>query len=91
MQTVYTKRPTVLIAVSPDGTTFVIERRCRSLPCDDGEQAFFYCCLQDGSAVSWLGENYYQLSDGTTLLAVACRLTPPGNSNLERAAGIEPT
>ena len=77
MHTVYTKRTTELIAVSPNGTTYVIQRRCRSLPCDDGEQAFFYCCLQDGSAVSWMGQNHYQLSDGTALLAVACRLTAP--------------
>lgn len=74
MHTVYTKRATELIAVSPNGTTYVIERRCRSLPCDDGEQAFFYCCLPDGSPVSWQGENNYKLSDGTALLAVACRL-----------------
>lgn len=74
MQTVYTKRPTELIAVSPDGTTYVIERRCRALPCDEGEQAFFYCCLSDGSSVSWLRENQYRLPDGTTLVAVACRL-----------------
>ncbi|MNV33639.1 hypothetical protein D3C71_1250140 [compost metagenome] len=74
MQTHYTKRSIELIAVGPDGTTYVIERRCTSLPCEDGEPAFFFCCLQDGSAVSWLGENHYQLSDGTALLAVACRL-----------------
>lgn len=78
MKTVYTKRPRELIAVGPDGTTYVIERRCRSLPCDDGEQAFFYCCLQDGTGVVWLGENLYQLADGSTVQAVACRLTGTG-------------
>ncbi|MNV82024.1 hypothetical protein D3C71_1757350 [compost metagenome] len=78
MHTSYTKRPTELIAVDPDGITYIIERRCKSLPCDDGEQAFFYCCLRDGQLVSWLGENHYQLTDGTALLAIACRLTDPG-------------
>jgi hypothetical protein len=85
MEAHYTKRPMELVAVDRDGVTYIIERRCRSLPCDDGQQAFFYCCLRDGQPVSWHGENNYQLSDGTALLAVACRLTQPDVAEIERA------
>ena len=81
MQTHYKKRATELVAVGSDGTTYIIERRSKSLPCDDGEQAYFYCCVQDGRPVSWLGESRYALPDGTELRAIACRLAdaPPAS------------
>ncbi|MNY34283.1 hypothetical protein D3C86_1686110 [compost metagenome] len=75
MQTNYTKRFTEVIAVAPDGMTYVIQRRCKALAGDDDQHAYFYCCLPDGQIVSWLGPNQYQLSDGTTLVAVAGRQT----------------
>lgn len=90
MQKHYIKRPTELVAVDSEGITYIIERRCKSLPCDDGEPSFFYCCLRDGQLVSWLGENHYQLADGTALLAIACRLTDPGVVGLEHGQGTLP-
>lgn len=75
MQTNYPKRLTEVIAVAPDGMTYVIQRRCMTFASDDDQHAYFYCCLPDGQIVSWVGANQYQLSDGTALIAVARRTT----------------
>ena len=71
----YTKRVLDVLAASEDGTTYRIERRCRSLPGDE-EGAFFYCCLPDGQLVAWLGQGQYELPDGTVVRIVASRLYP---------------
>ena len=61
------QRSIAVIAIADDGATYRIERRARSLPGDQGDNAFFYCCLPDGQTVGWLGYGQYQLPNGTVV------------------------
>lgn len=75
MGTNLSPRPIAVIAIADDGTTYRIERRCRTLPGDSTAGGFFYCCLPDGSSVSWLGRGRYQLADGTVVRTLHMGIT----------------
>lgn len=72
------KRVMEVVAAADDGTTYRIDRYCRS-QAQGGEKAAddktsSYCCLPDGQLVRWRGDGNYQLPDGTVVTTVASRL-----------------
>ncbi|WP_313622809.1 hypothetical protein [Achromobacter sp.] len=72
------KRVMEVVAAADDGTTYRIDRYCRSQAqgaektAEDRSNA--YCCLPDGQLVQWRGDGNYQLPDGTLVTTVATRL-----------------
>ncbi|CAB3917159.1 hypothetical protein ACMU6081_11615 [Achromobacter mucicolens] len=77
----HTKSTTELVAVDPNGITYIIQRRHRAIPNNDGAWANYYYCLRDGQPVTWLGDNNYRLPDGTAILAIECRLPDLASSD----------
>ncbi|CAB3730722.1 hypothetical protein [Achromobacter kerstersii] len=73
MMNAQTKRVMEVVAAAEDGTTYRINRYCRSEP-DQPADPHYFCCLQDGQLVSWRGDGNYELPDGTIVTTVATRL-----------------
>ncbi|HWL28890.1 hypothetical protein [Achromobacter sp. NFACC18-2] len=67
------KRVMEVVAAADDGTTYRIDRYCRSQSEGD-DTTNSYCCLPDGQRVLWRGDGHYQLPDGTIVATVASRL-----------------
>jgi hypothetical protein len=75
MNTDQAYRPTQIVVECSGGITYLLERRRMKLSggSDAASFVYHYCCLPDGTAVSWLGANHYQLPDGTTVRTASPR------------------
>lgn len=62
---------TAVIATADDGSSYLIERRRRTLPGGKG-RVFFFCCLPNGEVVGWLGYGQYEMPDGTIVRVRGC-------------------
>jgi hypothetical protein len=73
MANAQTKRVMEVLAAAEDGSTYRIDRYCRSEPDREAEPHFF-CCLPDGQLFSGRGDAHSERPDGTLVTTVATRL-----------------